>query len=260
MKTERSRRGAVRLALALVSLAGLAAAGGCGGGGGGGPSHASSISTGGGSTLDRAREQALIEAHAINLRPTDLPRLRISSHEQVVDEKHAEDQVARCLGISQHGREVVRVMSPSFGEPKRERIVSTVGVALSRRLGVAAQAERDRRDLARAGSQRALDCNARYIGRSAAERGAAGVDVRALPSPLKGAGGVTMRFRTSFELPNPHGVGKPVKVRIYQDVLFDELGDKQIELSSSRVGAPVPTAVQRFLWAHLLARARSTAS
>jgi hypothetical protein len=243
------------LALALLLAGALAACGSSSGGNGGDTATTQSTASAAAPAPRDAREQALADARAVNLRPADVPELPAKPGEQHPNQAAAEESIARCEGVSLKGRENVRVFSPNFGDPAKERVASLVTIDVAHPGKTL-----DRRSLAIAASRRGAYCNARYIGQTASDEGAEKIDVTPLAHPLHGAGFVALRFRVSFQAQGASGTGGPHHFTVFEDVLLDYVGAMQVELSSSRVGAPFPSALQERLWRTLEARARTLSS
>lgn len=249
-------------ALTLCALPGA-----CGGGGSGKSaaarstttSHTGPTTTGGptgatGKPSARARREALALAHAINLRPADVPGFTASTaHErETAAEKHLEHELLRCVG--EHGTEtqVAEVSSDQF-----ERQVSLRAEAVQSGVTVQRTPALAARELEVIRGPRVHACLTHYLDLLLAARRSGGrlapVSISQGTPPASGAAGsFAFRIRTTI-------LARGVAIPIYFDILGFVVGPAQVTLFTDGLPEPFPAASEEKLFSLLLARAKAHA-
>jgi hypothetical protein len=240
----------ILLALAAGALTGC--------GGHSAPRTTNSTRTSGAATAPKqgassaGRTRALTFAHAVNLRASDVPGLRVAHRQpkHATSDRETERQLDRCVGISS-ADQLVEAGSPDFehaGGISQFDVSSNVSVSRSAAIA--------RRELSQLRSAHAKACLKHYLGlllRGPSFRGAliGPVSVQEGTPPAAGAdGSVGMRISTSITV-------RSIPIPFYLDILGFVYGPAEISLMSTGVPIPFPAATQQRLFLALLARAKA---
>jgi len=259
-------RGTLAGALILVGLVGAGSAGG----------HAS-------------RERALAYAHAVNLRPGDLPGLRPGTPERVDRAFKREARFAKCLGIPADER-ILTVLSPLLTQDelrplalqpvvRAEAVSSRVGVTLGSLRSVRHLGSRATREAVLLASERGRGCLASLLRATLAPFHLDALTVTPRPDPLNGLdGAVAYRFAvagTERRVIEPGGfsvepapcpphrgetVPRHARIRCFPYRWFEDVAvlghtpDATVELYAGG-GRPFPLSTERRLLMLLVARA-----
>ena len=230
-------------AIAMLALAWSAIAlAGCGG-----ASHTSSIGAPVGAEEPISGAQAVAYAHAVNLRPADLPGMSVLSPEGATPVSGPlEGEAARCAGAVNPHLMVAKIRSANFSGRAHELIQSTVVVwpnsALAAREQVVGR------------SQRALLCAQRLVSREFARRsGPTFRSGRVKISRLGSLPGVPGSSGVRIEIPilGAHPVND------YVDAVKFVYGRSAVTLLATGVLRPVATATERRLLSLLYTRAKT---
>jgi hypothetical protein len=250
-----------------VTLAfGVGLAGGCGSSG----RSTTSRSTGAGGAVTPT--QATAYAHAVNLKPGDVPELTAVGAEKGTSAKQGGEEAARCAGAESRYRRVADVKSAKFGGASaspRETMRSEVEV-----WPTTATAERN---AAAELSPRGRACASHLLERLAirgmtARVRIAHVGVAWLPAPLKGprdafAARVTLTVAAEGTRSQP-GVSsatlesraegtRKLQLPVYVDVLGFLSGPAQISLTATGLKQPPSSATEHRVLSLLYSRAQT---
>jgi hypothetical protein len=191
------------------------------------------------------RQQVVAYAAGVNLHEADLPGLTAGSGEpeREVHEEAEEREVARCMGVSIRGQDVVRVVSPTLDDGELSA-TSSVAVNLNDPPGAAGAMAAYARVRANA-SRRGVACVQRFLQRSYVRSGSGHAQVSVQRDPLSGFDGT---FGARFRLTGVHPelVGLPGRrsrvatpifpmagtVTVYIDVRLFAAGRAAVELES----------------------------
>jgi hypothetical protein len=225
--------------LVLAAIAMLLA--GCGS-----STHASSISAPVGADKPIANAQAVAYAHAVNLKPADLPGMSVQSPEGGASPEPLGGEGARCAGAVNPDLMVANIRSANFSGAAHELIRSEVIVWPSEALAM--------RDNVVARSQRALLCLRRLFSREIARKSGAKFHVGrvsvmrlALLPGVPGSFGV----RVETSILGAHTVSD------YFDAVSFMYGRSAVTLYATGILRPVPAATERRLLSLLHTRAQA---
>jgi hypothetical protein len=213
----------------------------------GSSTHASSIGAPVGANKPISSAQAVAYAHAVNLKPADLPGMSVLSPEgDAPASGPLEGEAARCVGGVNPDLMVAKIRSANFSGPAHELIQSTVIVWPSAALAT--------RDQAVGRSQRALACAQRLVSREFARRsGRTFRSGRVKVSRLASLPGVPQSAGDRIEIPvlGAHPVSD------YVDAVKFVYGRSAVTLLATGVLRPVPAATERRLLSLLYSRAEA---
>ena len=232
--------GAMHRVSAFAVLAATGALlGGCGSGGPSDPMTTSAHATPGAFSA---------YARSVNLRAGDLPGGAQGSTEQEHEERESGRQsaVARCIGAPNRPHDVLRVSSPTLGDPKALSAASSVSTDLLAPSDPSEFAARRAVDLRIYRSSRAANCNADALLEKLRGQGLQRATAAALANPLSGSdGAIAYRVLIKGEIPPTNGVSKAT--RVYVDVVLLFVGRAAVELEMSNLAGPPATAAEQHL-------------
>jgi hypothetical protein len=220
-------------------------------------SPSSSASRGSESSGAITKSQALVFAHEVNLRASDVPQMTArSSEREKTSVAPAAFEISRCAGTSNPGLRVADVRSPRFVTgtgPARETVRSDVEVKPSAALAA--------RDAAAIASGRGLVCIKRLLQRVtepptlSTVRVSRQVAVRALPAPLP-AGSASFDIGIVLMISASHPAALPT-VRAYFDALGFVSGPAEVTLTATHNMQPPSAETERRLLTLLYSRAKA---
>ena len=197
-------------------------------------------------------------ARSVNLRAGELPGSEPGSTEHEHEEHKAGSQsaVARCIGAPDRPHDVLRVSSPTLGDPKALNAASSVSTDLLAPSDPGEFAARRAADLRIYRSSRAARCNAGALLEKLRSQGLQHASAVALANPLSGSdGAIAYRVLLKGELPPTNGVSRATQV--YVDVVLLFVGRAAVEMEMSNIPTPPPLATERRLVSLLRERAEA---
>jgi hypothetical protein len=194
-------------------------------------------------------------ARAVNLRPGDLPGGEPGSTEHEERETgKANSPLARCIGAPERPHDVLRVSSPTLGDPKALNAASSVSTDQLAPKDPNAFAARREVDLKLYRSSRAAGCNANALLEKLRGQGLQHATVTSLANPLSGHdGAIAYRVLIKGDLPPTNGVSRAIQLYVDVVLLFD--GRAAIELEVGNIPGPPPPATEQGLVKLLSSRA-----
>jgi hypothetical protein len=252
--------------ITVVCTLGAALMAGCGG------SNSSTTSSSSRAVGTVTKSQATSYAHAVNLKPGDVPELTPVGAEKEVSPKPSGEEAARCAGAESRYRRVADVNSARFrGASVSPRETLTSEVAVWPTAGTA-----ERNAAAEVGT-RGRACTRHLLERLAIRTMTtrvriAHLSVAWLPAPLHGAkdsfaARVTLSLAaegpraapgaSSAVLESPAASARTAQLRVYLDELGFVSGPAQISLTALSVKRPPSSATEHRLLALLYDRAQT---
>ncbi len=187
-------------------------------------------------------------ARSVNLRAGDLPGGEPGSteHEHEERETGSESAIARCIGAPNYPHDVLRVSSPTLGDPKHLNAASAVSTDLLAPADAKEFAARRAADLKIYRSRRAETCNANALLEKLRAQGLQHATAVAVANPLSGhRGAIAYRTLIRGGLPPTDGASKATQV--YVDVILQFVGRAAVEMEMSDIPVPPPTATEQHL-------------
>lgn len=228
---------------------------GCGGGGHTSPTSSARAATSGDGAPAKpiTKLHAAAIAHAVNLRPADVPGFSVSDKEthghETAAEKRLEHEMLRCVGVLGTGKALAEVSSKDF---KLERGI--VMFSVHSEVSVAPTPTLAAKNLSALRGKRIRTCLSHYLTRFFRDSAPGGstvspVSIASGTPPAPGAAGsFGWRISATFTV---HRIPIP----FYFDILSFVYGHAEVSLFSSGLPEPFPAKAQEKLFSLLVARA-----